>query len=475
MALRRLSAIGCLVAATLLLAGCAGSEQTSSAVPESASLAPADAIVYATLTTDDESSQWQNAEQVLERIPGARDGLASAIESSLSEEGLTWESDIAPALGPELVIVATADLKPVALLQPEDDDKLTALLEKGDEEFVKGEVDGWVVLARTQADLTAYEAALGRGTLADDQELQAGLEALPEESLGKVWIDFEAIAGRLDEFQASLPQDFDFGIEWLSMALAAEDRGMLLAMGMRMPGGGDSRYEPELFAEVPGDAIAAISFGGTQGTLDRLRGGASLDEISGEIEKATGVSLDRLVDALSGEGVMYVRNGNGRVPDVTIALRPPDADETFATLDRVARKVAEQLDAQVTTATESGVEVSSLEVEDVVVKYGRADSDTVVVTTGNSAFASLTSDGPKLVDSDGYKRASEDVGLEDLTKGFVYVDVDGLLPLVESIAGADAVPPDVRKGIEAFDSFILEASGEGDITTVRGFLRVNDS
>lgn len=470
---RRLPFVAVLATAALA-SGCAGSEQASSTVPESAKLAPRDAAVYATLTTDDDSTQWQNAEEVLERIPGARDGLARAIESSLSGDGLTWERDIAPALGPELVVVATAELKPVVLLQPEDEDKLTALLEKGDEEFVRGEVDGWVALAETQAELTAYETSVGRGTLADDQALAAGFEVLPEESLGKVWIDFEAVTSRLDQVRETLPDELDLDIEWLSMALSAEDNGILFAMGLRMPGGGDSRYEPELFDEVPEDAVVAISFGGTEGTLDRLRGGAELGEISKEVEKATGVSLDRLVDSLTGEGVVYVRNGNGRIPDVTIALRPPDADETFATVDKLARKLAEQVDAQVTTSTEFGVEVSSLEVEDVIVKYGRADARTVVVTTGNSAFSSLTGDGPKLVDSEGYTRASEDGGIEGLTRGFVYVDVDGLLPLVESLAGRDAVPPDVREGVKAFDSFILEAGGEGDTTTVRGFLRVND-
>lgn len=474
MRLRHLLVLLGLTLAVVVSAGCADSEQASSTVPESASLAPADAIVYATITTDEGSSQWENAEQLLEKIPGARDGLAGAIESSLSEEGLTWKDDIAPALGPELVVVATADLKPVVLLQPEDDDKLAALLEKGDQEFVRGEVDDWVALAQTQQDLTAYQAARERASLADEPALTAGLEALPEESLGKVWIDFEAIQSRLGDFQEQLPDDFDLGVEWMSMALAAEDNGMLMAMGLRMPGGGDSRYEPELFARVPEDAVAAFSFGGTQGTLDRLRGGASLDEISEGVEEATGISLDRVVDAFSGEGVLYIRNGNGRVPDVTIALRPPDAEETFRTVDQAARKLAEQMETQVTTATEFGVDVSSLEIEDVTVKYGRADDRTIVVTTGNSAFSTLTSDGAKLVDADAYKRASEDVGLEGLTRGFVYVDIDGLLPLIQSVAGDEAVPSEVRDGIEAFDSFILEAGGEGDTTTVRGFLRTND-
>ena len=55
------------------------------------------------------SSQWAQAEQLLDRLPGARDGLVSEITSALGEEGVSWERDVAPALGPEVVLVATAD------------------------------------------------------------------------------------------------------------------------------------------------------------------------------------------------------------------------------------------------------------------------------------------------------------------------------------------------------------------------------
>ena len=101
--------------------------------PKSASLAPADAVVFARITTDDDSSQWQKAERVLERIPGVRDTLVSAIEQGLSDEGLDWDEDVAPALGDEVVVVATAKLRPIVLLQPESEEKLAALLEKSDE------------------------------------------------------------------------------------------------------------------------------------------------------------------------------------------------------------------------------------------------------------------------------------------------------------------------------------------------------
>ena len=62
------------------MVGCGGAAPQ---IPESASLAPADAVVFARITTDDDSSQWQKAERVLERIPGVRDTLVSAIEQQI--------------------------------------------------------------------------------------------------------------------------------------------------------------------------------------------------------------------------------------------------------------------------------------------------------------------------------------------------------------------------------------------------------
>ncbi len=63
------------------------------------------------------------------------------------------------------------------------------------------------------------------------------------------------------------------------------------------------------------------------------------------------------------------------------------------------------------------------------------------------------------------------MGLEDRTKGFVYVDVDGLLPLIESLAG-ESIPAEARDGVEAVDSLVFQTSGDGDTTTVSGFVRV---
>ena len=389
----------------------------------------------------------------------------------MSDEGLDWEADVAPALGDEVVIVATAKLRPIVLLEPESEEKLDALLAKSDEEVVRGEVEGRVALAEKDADLVEYRAALERGTIEDDESFVAGLERSPSESLGLVWVDMAVLTDDLSSLvEDATQEEVELGIDWLSASLSAEDDGMLVALGMRTPDGGDTHYEPKLFGRVPADAVAAISFGGTQGALDRLQGQVDLDELSNSIEEATGVSLDGIVDALSGEGVLYVRPGEN-VPDVTLALAPPNTDETWRTVDRLARKLAAEMQSVVTTSTENGVAVSKLVVEDVTIRYARLDADTVVVTSGEDAFALLAGDGPKLVDSDDFRRAAEDVGLEDRTKGFVYVDVDGLLPLVESLAG-ESIPADVQDGIGAIDSLVFQTSGDADTTRVSGFVRV---
>jgi hypothetical protein len=452
----------------VLASGCGGAPAQ---IPESASLAPADAVVFASISTDAGSSQWQKAESVLERIPGVRDAVVSGIEQELADEALDWEEDVAPALGDEVVVVVTAKLRPIVLLEPESEEKLDALLAKSDEETVRGEVDGHVALAEKEADLVEYRAALQRGTIEDDESFAAGLDALPDESLALVWVDMAVLTDELSSLVEQATQEgFELEIDWLSASLSAEDDGLLVAMGARTPGAGDTHYEPTLFRRVPADAVAALSFGGTQGTLDQLQGQVDLDEIAQALEELTGVSLDGLVEALSGEGVLYVRPGE-TVPDVTLALAPPDPDKTWSTVDRLARKLAAEMQADVTTTVENGLEVSRLAVEEVTIRYARLDADTIVVTSGDDDLALLAGDGPKLVDSEGFARAAEDVGLQERTKGFLYVDVDGLLPLVEGLAG-ESIPAEVREGFEAVDSLVFQTSGDGDTTRVSGFVRV---
>jgi hypothetical protein len=469
---RRALPVLCLLGALALVTGCAGAKSTASSIPDSASLAPADALAYATVVTDEGSDQWKNASRLLERIPGALNGVSSSIDTALGRQGVDWTSDIEPAIGPELVVVATAGKQPVVLVQPSDEAKLDALLAKSDTPSVHAEVDGWEAVAQTQAALDAYRAALAKGTLDDVDAFTKGFEVLPSDALARAWVDTARLSKELGRLVEQASSETDLGLDWLSAAVSAEDDGALVTLGLRTPGGADTRYEPTLFGRVPADAVAAASFGGTQGILDRVQGNVDLDKVSGTIEKLTGVSLRGLVDALSGEGVLYVRKGEGKVPEVTLVLRPPDAAKTWNTVDGLAHELAERAGTTVAVGTENGTEVRRVVTDGATVSYARLPDDAIIATTGADAIRTFLGDGPKLVDSDAYKRAADAVDMGEKTRGFVYLDVDGLLPLAQQSGGA--VPPDAGDALSAVDSFILEATSAGDVTKVSGFVRLKD-
>lgn len=308
----------------------------------------------------------------------------------------------------------TADHQFVFLTQPEDEAKLEALFDRNLGQVSSAEIDGWTAFTEGRSTLAAYQAALARGTLRDDDAFVEGMASLPSDSLVRVWVDVSSLSDELDDLVEQTSSEVDLGIDWLSAALSAEEDGVLLTVGARTPGGADTHYEPKLFDQVPADAVAALSFGGTQGILDSVQGSVDVDEISDRLEGLTGLSLDGLVDALSGEGVLYLRPSEN-IPEVTVALAPPDPDETWETLGRLARTHSEQTDTPITTVTENGVEVRRIAADEGTISFARLDEDTMIVTTGPDAISAFQGDGDKLVDAAAFRDAADAVALGDRT------------------------------------------------------------
>ena len=464
-----------LAGALIALSGCGGEKaSTASDLPASASFAPKDAIAFVTIVSDEGSEQWKRGDRLLGMFPGARESFVAEIEESLADEGLSWSKDVAPALGPELVVVVTAGKQPVVLTQPDDANALQALARKSDEPVVTGEVSGWTAIAETQAVLDEYRAGVDQGSLADVDAFRNAFGTLEADALARGWVDLTAAVKELSGAFEGSEQITDIEFQDLAAAVSTEDDGVLVSVGIRAPKGtGTTSYEPKLLERVPADAVVALSFGGTQGALDKLERTIDVDGIAGAVKDTIGVSFESALDALSGEGVLYVREGAGEIPEVTLVLDPPNADKTWSTIEDIAAKIASEADARITTATQAGVTVNRLEIEDIKVMYARIDAETMIVTSGADALDRFLEDGSKLTDDADFNAASERVDLGERTNGFAYVDLDGLIPFIEGLGGPDALPADAREVLEAMDSLILQTSADGETTRLSGFLRIS--
>jgi len=133
----RSAAAAVLAALALLGAGCGGSsksKQSASGGPSGAEVIPASAPAFLAVDTDLSSDQVKQADTLSKKFPGRAKALAQ-IQQQLTKDGIDFQTDVKPALGPE-IDVAWLDLadngaNAVAVTQPKDKAKLEALVAKG--------------------------------------------------------------------------------------------------------------------------------------------------------------------------------------------------------------------------------------------------------------------------------------------------------------------------------------------------------
>ena len=167
-----------------------------------------------------------------------------------------------------------------------------------------------MALAEKDADLADYRAALERGTIEGDDAFAAGLDALPDESLGLVWVDMAVLTDELSPLvEQATQEDLELGIDWLSASLSAEDDGMLVAMGARTPAAATRTTSRRSSAGCPPMRSPRSPSAAPRGRSTGSRARSTSTSSRSSLEELTGVSLDGIVEALSGEGVLYVRPG----------------------------------------------------------------------------------------------------------------------------------------------------------------------
>jgi hypothetical protein len=496
--MRRFALLPILVALALLAASCGGSTSTSGAGSSAgASVAPASAPVFVTIDTDPGSGQWKQAETLLDKFPG-KQKLLDAIDRELTKQGVSYEQDVKPALGPE-VDIAVLGLEEgsrdvVGMVQPADKAKLQALLAKVEandpsSKAVTTEYKGWTLVSDKQSSLDRFEAEADKGAIADDATFQEAMAKESGDALVKAYANGAALNQLIDRLVArsgsgctgTTATAGNVKLRYVSGGVSVESDGVRLQARMRSDGatssGGGSTAK--LLDEIPAGALAVLAFHGTDQFTegwDQLQGcGAQIQQGLGAVESLLGVKFKELGALFANDSALYVRAGTP-IPEVTLLSHQSDPEAALATIDKLARNLGGLAGAGAPRDTTiAGTPVKEIVVGGRVSIFYAALSDKVVVTDSRTGFQDLLeSSGSKLKDDPAFKSAQEASGMPSDTPFFFYVDIQDSLSLVESLvqlAGTD-IPPDVDANLRPLRSFVYYASGSADDVELNLFLQV---
>jgi len=475
------------------LAGCGGGVATTSASGDSGSkLVRSDALAFVAVDSDLGSSQWQQLDELSKKFPGRSKALAQ-LKQGLAENGVDYEQDVKPALGPEVDIVAISgpganQTSAVALTKPKDAAKFKALIAKlnaHDQDpsakpaVYKAIDDGWYAVSESQAQIDAALTDSGGAALSDNSTFKAALEKLPGEALVKAYVDGRQLNELIQAQSQKSASPFDPStlgldkLEFVAASTSAESDG-IRARGVTSGadvGGGE--FSSKLLDGVPGDALAFLNFrgAGTTDQLKKLEANPTVVQALAQIQAVLGVSLDDILALLHNEVALYVRPGAG-IPEVTLALETKDQAAALSTLDRLAARLAATTGSQVQPGKQGDHGIKTVDLGQIAIHYGGL-GDKVVITTGVNGIADYGS-GSKLTDSADFKQAKSAAEMPDSTGGFFYLDLKNSIPLLEGLAGlAGQTPPaEVTENVRPLRSFLAWMEGSGSTRTFDAFLEI---
>jgi Protein of unknown function (DUF3352) len=480
--MNRLALVLAVAALTLPIAGCG---QASTPGAAGASIAPAGAQVFVSLDTSFDSSNWEAGRALLAKFPDGNKAVDWFLKQ-LEGQGVDFEQDVKPALGPETDLVGLALVGSgtfVGLTQPQDRSKLDALLAKADPPLVSREIDGWVAFSDSQANLDEFESMQKDGTLDGVDGYQKVSGQVASDAFVHVYVASSALAA-VGQSQSYKPLLGIFGSNppSLAVSLKPEDDGVHVE-GAASPASGDLFSEPfkaELPSQVPGGVFLYAGTNDLEAQLGLLRDAIAeaapgFDRDLARAEAELGVSLDSDVFPLfSSESALYVRSGLP-IPEVTIVTRVDDEQAAMATLDKLAKGVTEYYaGARLDSFDTAGVQAKRLSVNQFLsVYYGTFDGK-LVITTSAQGIADAKATTDRLADDEAFKDATSAAGMPDETTGFFYVDLSKTVPALVGLAGAGGMqaPDWVRANLEPLRSLVVYGTKDGDVAKFVGVLSI---
>ena len=476
---RSIGALAALLATVAALAtACGGSSGGGGGSSGGAAgIVPGDAVAFITVATDTSGDQLQSAEAVLDKFPIHTKVMASLNKAITSH---AKAHQFVTSVGPEVdvaVLKVNGKQAVIGFTKPTDVNTFEGALTG-----VKfSQISGWTVFADTQAALDAVQNRTSN--LSDDAGYKAASKTLSGDSLATAFVGQKAFAlavplaneagaGKLDVPTGALANVSK--LNWLTVDATSHDSGIEVDVHASsvtpIPAGSGT----SLSGEIPGGVLAAAAFD-SSGSLSKLSSGAlaqpSAAAALAQVQKSLGVSVQDLVQAVNGPGILYLKAGLP-LPEITIAIKPADAQKAQQTVGALIGKLAKKTTP--TSVTVGGVTLQSVSLGPVSIYYGVWDGQ-LILTDSQTAIGELQSKDNRLADDDNYKAAAKASGLPSSASTWLYVDLKDTIPAVESLAGlaGQKLPPTVGPNLQPLQSFVAYGSADGNISTAALFLQAN--
>jgi hypothetical protein len=483
----RLAVAAPVAALALLAAGCGGSSGSkggASGAAAGATVMPASAAAYVSVNTDLGSDQWKKVDALSKKFPGRAKAIAD-FEKDLAKNGIDFQKDVRPALGPEVDFAwldfADGGKNVVAVTQPKDPARLLVLVAKQNKSDPKNKlyiekVGDWSAVAQSQAVLERLKSAQNGSKLADDSSFKDAVADLSEEALVKVYVNGASIRQAVQQGVApSVRQNGLLGavipnLGWLSASASAASNGVGFQAGVKSPDMQAKSYKSRLVDRLPAGALVDLSFNNLASNLRRVLGQTGLKAQAAQLEQALGISENDLLKLLSNEGAIAVYPGarGERYPSVELLLKVTDQAKARKLLDRLSR-LAPMAGVKVKPVRIGGVAAHELTVYGAVsVDYGVFDG-VLAVSNSRSALAGLGRRGMKLSSDPVFTDARSAAKAPGSTTGFAYVNLKGLFKEVYEYVDASA---ETRANLAPLRSLFAYGTRKGDVTHVNGLLEI---
>lgn len=473
------------LAAALAAVGCGGGGGGSSETASGPSVVvPGNAVAYIWSNNNTSSTAWKNAAALLDRFP-AKDELIAKFKSSLSEQGVDWDTDLKPALGKESAL-AWLDFQNdgedfVAIMKPKDRTRMLDLLSKADPAPVHEDVDGWLVVAKSQTVLDRFDQARAEnGSLGDQSEFRDAYDSLSGDALARAWVRGSAVVTALKRqvsgVASTITDNLAGDLDSITAAVTPGTDGVSVTSSFHGLGLGDSTYRAELPGSLPAGALLYFSVHGIGSTLDHFveklgSGLPTFDQQKAQIELVLGFPLSDAFDLLDGESAVAIYPSTGGASAVVFAAQVSDESKARTIIDRLTTLAAATGKLHVRTLHVGSVDAHEIELQNGTFAYLALFDGKLIATTSRTLLDKMQSE-PHLADDPVYKAAISRA--PDETSGFVYGNLhDGLPALFDYLERhGSTIEQDVKDNTAPLQGFLLYGSKDGDTLTFTGFLGI---